>query len=629
MNVVRKILALALTLTLLAGMTTVYAVEADKNENELVLDYIPTTDFISGVSPYDGVVTSLSSAEASSVGVSAGYTDTITRVGIGSNSSYAGITIDPSALAIPVSEIEAITFRIYLAGGSSLRVSNKGASGWAILATVASNTWVDYTIKADGTGFASGGMNMSYFADSNGNLGVFGMGAKNVSCLYIDSITIVLSEDSNVTNKDTTPPVISYNGQTSVKINEGEEFIPGTATAYDEFDGEDAALEYIWSDGAFGEGGLLTAGIHTYTIKATDKSGNTSTLVVTVKVDGYDPYTITFDSLPTVGYISGLSPYDGVVNELSADEASAAGVPSGYEGKVTKSVGSGNYTGMTFDFSENKIPVNLIESVSFRFYFTSGATSFRLSNSGATNWIILSDVTSAKWVEYTISSDRSGFASGKSMSDLADEEGNLGVFGIGTKYGSVIYVDSIVISLKKDDGKAPVISYDGDTDIVTSAGKKLALNISAYDELEDRFVDPVFEWSEGAIDSNGKMLEGSHTLKISAVDYYGNSSSISLNVQVDPRDETPPEILFEASEIHVSVGTISRMVISCVDNYDMVDVISEWSDGAIDFGGRLYEGIHTLTLTATDLSGNKSVHVVTVYVTDGDSTVGQLVECGK
>ena len=405
MNVVRKILALALTLTLLAGMTTVYAVEADKNENELVLDYIPTTDFISGVSPYDGVVT--------------------------------------------------------------------------------------------------------------------------------------------------------------------------------------------------------------------------------VKVEGYDPYTITFDSLPTVGYISGLSPYDGVVNELSADEASAAGVPSGYEGKVTKSVGSGNYTGMTFDFSENKIPVNLIESVSFRFYFTSGATSFRLSNSGATNWIILSDVTSAKWVEYTISSDRSGFASGKSMSDLADEEGNLGVFGIGTKYGSGIYVDSIVISLKKDDGKAPVISYDGDTDIVTSAGKKLALNISAYDELEDRFVDPVFEWSEGAIDSNGKMLEGSHTLKISAVDYYGNSSSISLNVQVDPRDETPPEILFEASEIHVSVGTISRMVISCVDNYDMVDVISEWSEGAIDFGGRLYEGIHTLTLTATDLSGNKSVHVVTVYVTDGDSTVGQLVECGK
>ena len=39
----------------------------------------------------------------------------------------------------------------------------------------------------------------------------------------------------------------------------------------------------------------------------------------------------------------------------------------------------------------------------------------------------------------------------------------------------------------------------------------------------------------------------------------------------------------------IDIGTISRMVISCVDNYDMVDVISEWSEGAIDFGGRLYE----------------------------------------
>ena len=71
------------------------------------------------------------------------------------------------------------------------------------------------------------------------------------------------------------------------------------------------------------------------------------------------------------------------------------------------------------------------------------------------------------------------------------------------------------------------------------------------------------------------------------------------------------------------------MVITCVDNYDKIDVVSEWSDGAIDFGGRLNEGTHTLTLTATDLSGNKTVHVVTVYVLDEDATHGELIECGK
>ena len=122
--------------------------------------------------------------------------------------------------------------------------------------------------------------------------------------------------------------------------------------------------------------------------------------------------------------------------------------------------------------------------------------------------------------------------------------------------------------------------------------------------------------------------KGEHTCVVSAKDYYGNSTSISLNVTVGPPDVEAPEILFTASEIYVPVGTFSRMVISCVDNYDKVNVVSEWSDGAIDFGGRLFEGTHTLTLTATDHSGNKSVHVVTVYVTDGDTTVGELVKCG-
>ena len=626
MKVLRRILALALALALLVGMTTVYAVEAD--ENKLVLDHVPTTDFVSGVSPYDGVITSLSSSEAQAAGVPTGYTGNVTKVAIGSNSAYAGITIDPSSLAIPVSEIEAITFRVYLAGGTSLRVSNKGAGNWAILATVASNTWVDYTVKADGTGFASGGMNMSYFADSNGNLGVFGMGAKNVSSLYIDSITIVLSENSDVTKKDTTPPVISYSGEKYVRIQEGEEFTPGTATAYDEYDSEDASLEYAWSQGAFGSDGKLTAGTHKYTIKATDKSGNSSTLVVTVTVEAFDPNALIIDSLPVVDYIPGVSPYDGNVTVYSAPEAENAEVPKGYEGNVIKVTGSGSYTGVTFDFSGYNIPIGVIDSITLRFYFTSGATSLRVNNAGTTSWIVLADVGSNAWIEYTLGADGRGFASGKKMLDLADENGNLGIFGMGTKYGSGIYVDSIVIRTKEDNREAPVLNYDGETDVLTSAGKPFDLGITAYDEFEARYVEVEYSWSAGALDSDGNMLEGEHTCVVSAKDYYGNSTSISLNVTVGPPDVEAPEILFTASEIYVPVGTFSRMVISCVDNYDKVNVVSEWSDGAIDFGGRLFEGTHTLTLTATDLSGNKSVHVVTVYVTDGDTTVGELVKCG-
>ena len=629
MKALRRILALTLALALLVGMTTVYAVEDNSSENVLVLDHIPTSDYVSGISPYDGVVTSLSSSEAQSSAVPEGYTDTVTRVGAGSNSSYAGITVDPSSLQIPVSEIEAITFRVYLAGGSSLRVSNKGAANWAVLATISSNTWVDYTVKADGTGFSSSGMNMSYFADSNGNLGMFGIGSKNVTNIYIDSITILLKEGSDVTNKDTTPPVISYSGEKNVRIYEGDDFTPAAATAYDEYDASDATLEYEWSDGAFGSDGKLVLGTHTYTIRATDKSGNVSTLVVTVNVQTFDPYAVVVDSLPVVDYIPGVSPYDGNVTEYSESEAAGAGVPAGYEGKVIKVTGSESYTGVTFDMRGYSIPVSVIESITLRFYFTSGATSLRVNNAGVSNWIVLSNVASGTWVEYTIGSDGTGLASGRKLVDLADENGNLGVFGMGTKYGSGIYVDSIVIHTKQDNGEGPVLNYNGESDILTSSGKPFEPGITAYDEFEGRDIPVKYEWSDGALDENGNMLEGEHICVVSATDYYGNKSTLTLNVTVGPPDVEAPEIQFETSEIYVPVGAYNRMVITCVDNYDKIDVVSEWSDGAIDFGGRLNEGTHTLTLTATDLSGNKTVHVVTVYVLDEDAIHGELIECGK
>ena len=138
-----------------------------------------------------------------------------------------------------------------------------------------------------------------------------------------------------------------------------------------------------------------------------------------------------------------------------------------------------------------------------------------------------------------------------------------------------------------------------------------------------------YSWSEGAVDADGNMLEGNHTCRVSATDYYGNTSYIDLNITVGPPDVEAPQIKFTTSEIYVPTGTFYRMAFVAIDNYDDVEVVEEWSEGAIDFGGRLSEGVHTLTLTATDLSGNKSVHVVTVYVLSTDTTVGTLIQCGK
>ena len=156
MKIIGKILSLFVVLSVFMTVIPVYAVEgtrAASNTNSLVIDNIPTTDFISGVSPYDGTVSLLSEYDAQLAGAPMGFSGFVTKVGKGTNASYAGVTIDFTSLNIPVDKIEEMTFRVYLAGGESLRVSNHGAGSWAVLATIASNTWVDYTLKKDGTGF--------------------------------------------------------------------------------------------------------------------------------------------------------------------------------------------------------------------------------------------------------------------------------------------------------------------------------------------------------------------------------------------------------------------------------------------------------------------------------------------
>lgn len=639
MKMIKRALALILALSLLIGATTIYAVEGTypmNQENTLVIDNIPTTDYISGVSPYDGVIAHLSEYEAQSSGVPAGFSDSVTRVGVGSNSSYAGVTIDLASMRLPLSEIEQITFRVYLAGGgTSLRISNKGAGNWAVLANVSNNTWVDYTVKADGTGL--NGTTLNYFDDGEGYFGVFGIGAKSVSNLYIDSISVTFSDGYVYESDDETPPVISYTGPDEVEFIEGDTFALDGVSAFDEYDNAPAKISYRFGEGALNSAGKLMPGTHTCTVVATDRSGNESTVSITVTV-APDLTLLRFEDVPHIPYdmaIGHSMAYAGTLDELTAEQAAAKGLPNGYVGSVYE-IGRGSdpgYAGVCIDFSEYEIPISIVDSISFNVLVPTSYSELRMKCGNTTDWVMrCSTASTGTWSSVFLNADGFNFFGSTKMTTLANSDGNLGAIClIGRVSGtySPYYIDSITVKLKDNDKTAPVLSYSGETDILTSAGKVFAPDISAYDEYECRDIPLSYEWSAGAVDGEGNMLEGVHTCRASATDYYGNTSYVDLNVTVGAPDVAAPEIQFSATEIYVPVGTFYRMVITADDDYDTVSVVSEWSEGAIDFGGRLSEGTHTLTLTCTDLSGNVSVHVVTVYVMSGDTTVGTLIQCGK
>jgi hypothetical protein len=629
MKIRSKILALLIMLSVFTSVMPVHAIDTVNATSE-----IPYTE-ASGIfnSAYTSTVTAYDKAGAAEAGVPAGYSGYVLRAQPNKDPGYAAVELDFSSQNIPIGNIESITFKVFLpTGHKQMRLlAEKAPSTWVMQVNCQMGAWCDIRLDVDGANFNSG-MSLASLANADGNLGrmclIGRMGSSSDASFYLDSVRIQYKP--GVSN-DRTPPVITYNGATHFEAYEGEEFSVSGVSAFDEYDNDNATITYEWSSGAINGAGRLQLGSHTCTVRATDRSGNSSTITLTVNVK-VNQSLINLDSIPYTSYIEGVSIYDGTVENLSSDEAAAKGVPTGYSGNVLKVSSSNPRFGMTFDPTGLNIPIGLIEYITVRVYMNQSTNAFRLNNHGADEWIALSNLTAGVWSEYTISADGKGFSNGYRMDSLADENGNLGIFGIATKYEAkdyVFYIDSITIKLKDDDSAAPIINYSGKTDILTSAGKVFAPGITAFDELEEREVALVYDWSEGAIDADGKMLEGEHTCRVSATDYYGNTSYLDLNVTVGPPDVEAPEIQFFAEEIFVPVGTLYRMTPYATDNYDDVEVVESWSEGAVDPVGRLSEGVHTLTLTATDLSGNSTEKVITVYVVSTDSTVGTLIDCGK
>lgn len=630
-----RLLSFLVILSILTSALPVYATGSVDATSEM--PYTDASGIFNGA--YTSTVTAYDQTGAAAAGVPAGYSGYVLRVQPKADGGYAGCELDFSSQNIQVDNIESITFRVFLpAGHREMRLlGEKAPTTWVMRLACTMGAWCDITLDADGTNFQSG-MSLSSLANSAGNLGrmclIGRMGSGSDASFYLDSVRITYKGGAS---DDTTPPVITYNGPTEISALEGEKLTLDGLSAYDEYDKMDAEITYEWSAGALDGASGLKAGTHVCTVKATDRSGNVAALDIVVTVNA-DPSLIRIENIPHIPHdinISGNAVYEGAVSELSSVEAEAKGVPAGYKGSVYEiSAKAGtSYVGVCLDFSEYGIPISLVESISFNVLVPTGYSELRMRNGNTDDWVMrCSSAPTGSWCDVTLTASGLNFFGASKMQTLANAEGNLGSLClIGRVSGNYApyYIDSIVIRLKTDDKTAPVISHSGKTDILTSSGKIFTPGITAYDEAEGRDIPLVYEWSAGALDTEGRMLEGEHTCRVSATDYYGNTSYLELNVTVGPPDVEAPNITFLASEIYVPVGTFYRMVLVAEDNYDDVEVVEEWSEGAIDFGGRLNEGVHTLTLTATDLSGNSTVKVVTVHVISGDTTVGQLIVQGQ
>lgn len=353
--------------------------------------------------------------------------------------------------------------------------------------------------------------------------------------------------------------------------------------------------------------------------------------------------------IPVVEEVEGVSRYsaDTEWTVLTAAEAKeAANITADGEYIARATLAKAN-SGLTLDFSEQKIPVYTVESIDLRVRVPRGTGEIRISVDQSTRWVMRYTVELkyvGRFITISLGADGTNFwaADGYTMGDLANAAGDLGAFELmfyttSPAADAYAYLDSATVNCRPPDTEAPVFGYDGGTDVVTSAERHYGtvFSVTAYDEYEQREVEVSYLFSEGAVDSAGILLEGEHTLTLRASDTSGNVRELVIALHVGGKDVTAPEIVFTGGDIttvRTIVGAYPDLRPQGRDNVDKVTVEIAWSEGALDGLGRLTAGEHTCTLVCRDGTGNQTVKTLQFIVTEeelpADRTDGANASAG-
>ena len=318
-------------------------------------------------------------------------------------------------------------------------------------------------------------------------------------------------------------------------------------------------------------------------------------------------------------------------NIYSEEEASTIGVPTGFEGAVLKTVASNN-SSIALDFSNSQIPYTLVESVDFRFYSTDTPApdlvkpEFRIQVGESGPWVIGTGDGGYRygnnvneWFKFSINSSTFRNSS-YSFRDLSNSDGYLAAFNarFRTVTSCVNYVDYINLTLKPNDGNGPVISSDYGQCLVVNAGSELPVIATAFDFQENRDIPVTCVFEDGSPIINNRIDEvGDYVIVVTAVDFYGNASVKRIPVIVLEPDHEAPVININMDEITIPVGTFGSELdfghlIS--DNSGRFDYTVTYSDNTFNSIKQFVLGDHSVTIVATDLSGNSSSKTIIIHV---------------
>ena len=359
---------------------------------------------------------------------------------------------------------------------------------------------------------------------------------------------------------------------------------------------------------------IFALSLSALTVYAVNATSDTDAVEYYTFEDGMGKEEIPYGADDNVGTLYGNKNF----KMMDETQAAAAGVPEGYSGWVL-ALDSKIADGISVGIDLTDIKVNDIERIRIRVWCPTGTKQdskeggIRFTGNGKTSWNMLASPDElCQWVDVTFE---------KSSYDSFDFDGDgyCDPFNFCLRRATgTAYIDHIIVDLKEADTIPPVITYNGETEISTTAGKELEIDATAFDERDNKNIAPEYIYSEGATDENGYLVVGEHTCTVRFTDAAGNSSEINLTLVVTPKDQIAPTINWTVEKLFASVGMRPMLNITAEDDTDgEIAPVLTWSEGALDAKGKLTLGEHTLTVTAIDSTGNVAETVISVVVYSG------------
>lgn len=323
----KKIQLLAL-FPLFAMLTSSMPIYADTTKTETttiegiseipVLDPMTTPNYMTSYNDKGQLpqIDMLTEEQAKEFAVPDGYSGYVLKMTDTNNKGWVGIPLDLERYYIQ--EVESIKIRIFCSDNTDaadgIRLADYDKEWIMRLPSSANGHWADVVISNVGP-YQHG--QIKSFDDLDDGTGHFKPMQLYIrireggETVYIDSISIELKE------KDTDPPIIEWSGNDTVSTTAGKRFNID-AKAYDEYYKMYIEPEFIWSDGAIDENGLLLEGEHTCKIRYTDPALNSSEINIKLHVGKKDTDPPALNWMPDhISATEGMKP---VLNIIANDD---------------------------------------------------------------------------------------------------------------------------------------------------------------------------------------------------------------------------------------------------------------------------------------------------------------------